>query len=236
MSPGTGPSSISPAEGAPISDSGPKHLNWRRSGIPGWRTLVSIASALAYPLLVYWVLVQRHPWFGLPLTLTALLGLCMCLPRRGAKMGAVVGTLALAAVVVAFASPTFLLFLPPVCVNLGLAWFFGRTLAPGREALITRLARLKHRQPDPRMLTYTRRLTWVWVVFFLIMAAVSGALAASGAREAWVWFTAAGNYLCVGALFAIEYGYRRWRFPRNDHVSPMQQILMIRAAFGNRRR
>jgi hypothetical protein len=129
-----------------------------------------------------------------------------------------------------------MLFLPPVCVNLGLAWFFGRTLAPGREALITRFARLERREPEPRILIYTRRLTWVWVVFFLFMAAVSVALAASGAREAWVWFTAVGNYLCVAALFAIEYGYRRWRFPRNDHVSPRQQLLMMRAALRNQRR
>lgn len=129
-----------------------------------------------------------------------------------------------------------MLFLPPVCVNLGLAWFFGRTLAPGREALITRFARLERREPEPRILVYTRRLTWVWVVFFLFMAAVSVALAVSGAREAWVWFTAVGNYLCVAALFAIEYGYRRWRLPRNDHVSPRQQLLMMRAALRSQRR
>jgi len=129
-----------------------------------------------------------------------------------------------------------LLFLPPVGVNLGLAWFFGRTLAPGREALITRFARLEHGQPDPRLLAYTHRLTWVWTVFFLVMAMVSVALAASGVREAWVWFTAVGNYLCVAALFAIEHAYRRWRFPHNDSVSPWQQILMMRAALWNRRR
>jgi uncharacterized membrane protein len=136
-------------------------------------------------------------------------------------------------------APATLLFLPPVCINLGLAWVFGRTLAPGREALITRFARMEDPQPDPAVLAYTRRLTWVWVVFFLVMAAVSAALAAlaaSGAREAWVWFTAVGNYLCVAALFAVEYVYRRRRFPRNAAASPRQQIRMLRAALRNQRR
>ena len=235
MSPDTGPSSISPAEGSLLSDSGRKHLGWRGTRVPGWRTLLTVASGVVYPLLAYWVLAQRHRWLGLVLTLTALLGLCMCLPRRRSQVGASVGTFALAALAVAFASPSSLLFLPPVCVNLGLAWYFGHTLAPGREPLITRFARLEHVEPDPQLLVYTRRLTGVWTIFFLAMAIVSVALAASGAREAWVWFTAAGNYLCVGALFAIEYGYRRWRFPRNDHVSPRQQMLMLRSALRNRR-
>ena len=184
MSPDIGPSSASPPAGERVSDSGRQHASR-----PGVVTGLSVAAALAYPFLAFWLPAQRQPGLGL------------------------------------------LLFLPPVCVNLGLAWFFGRTLTSGREALITRFARLEHGQPEPRIMAYTRRLTWVWVAFFLIMAAISVALAASSAREAWVWFTAIGNYLCVAALFAIEYGYRRWRFPRKDHVSPRQQLLMLRAAF-----
>lgn len=236
MSPGTGPSSISPAEGALLPDSGAKRFGGRGGTIRGWRAWLAVASGVVYPLLVYWVLAQRHRWLGLLLTLAALLGLCTCLPRRRLQVGAIASTFALAALAVAFASPSWLLFLPPVCVNLGLAWFFGHTLAPGREALVTRFARLEHGQFDPQVVVYTRRLTGVWTLFFLAMAIVSVALAVSGAREAWVWFTAAGNYLCVGALFAIEYGYRRRRFSRDDHVSPLQHLSMLRSAFSNRRR
>jgi len=133
-------------------------------------------------------------------------------------------------------APATLLFLPPVCINLGLAWVFGHTLARGREALVTRFARMEKPQPDPAVIAYTRRLTWVWTMFFLTMAAVSAALAASGAHAAWVWFTAVGNYLCVAALFAVEYVYRRRRFPHNAAVSPRRQIQMLRAALRNPRR
>jgi uncharacterized membrane protein len=157
-------------------------------------------------------------------------GLCALLPQRRARVAAALVVLALAAVASAFAATSSLLFLPPLWVNLGLAWLFGHTLAPGREALITRFARLEHAEPAPQVVTYTRRLTWVWTVFFLSMALVSGALAAFGAHEAWVWFTAVGNYLCAGALFAIEYGYRSWRFPNDSRISPGRQLEMLRTA------
>jgi uncharacterized membrane protein len=226
MSPDIARSSASPPAGEPASHLAPSR--------PGWRTLLCIAAGLAYPFLVYWVLAQRHPWFGLVITLAALAGLCALLPQGRARVAAALVVVALAAVASAFAATSSLLFLPPLWVNLGLAWLFGHTLAPGREALITRFARLEHAAPAPQVLAYTRRLTWVWTVFFLSMATISGALAATGAHAAWVWFTAVGNWLCVAVLFAIEYGYRRWRFPGDSRVPPGRQLEMLRAALRDR--
>ncbi len=229
MSPAIAPNSPAQGEGAtvPATDVAPLRVRWSAA--------LSFTACVAYPFLVWWILAQRSPWLGLLLTLAALAGLCLCLPRP-ARAIAMLAVAALAGAAVAFASPTSLLFLPPLAVNLGLAWFFGRTLAPGREALITRFARLGQHDLDAAIPIYTRRLTWVWVGFFLAMASLSAVLAAFGAYRAWVWFTAVGNYLCVAALFAIEYGYRRWRFPRDDHVSPWHQILMMRAALRERGR
>ncbi len=222
MSPDTARSSQTPGEGATAFPHGPRRDPWR-----GW---LLAAALVAYPFLVYWVLTEHHPWLGMPITLAALLGLCACLPHRRTRMAAALTVLALAAAAVAFAEPSSLLFLPPLCVNLGLAWLFGRTLARGREALITRFARLEQTQLEPAVVSYTRCLTRVWVVFFLLMATVSASLAAFGAHAAWAWFTAVGNYLCVAALFAVEFAYRRRRFPRDDHVPPRQQIALLRAA------
>ena len=232
MSPDTGPCSDRASTGQRVPDGVPERLEL----LPHWRTALAAVAGLAYPFLVYWSLAGQHAWFGLLITLAALLGLCMCLRGTRARCAAIGGTLALAALAFAFMSPTTLLFLPPVCVNLGLAWFFGRTLGPGREALITRFARLEHPQPDVQRLAYTRRLTGIWAAFFLLMVAVSTALAATGAHEAWVWFTAVGNYLCVAGFFALEIVFRRWKFPRDLRVSPTQQIQMLRAALRNERR
>jgi uncharacterized membrane protein len=223
MSPDIEPSSTSPRASAPESDRIPM------------RTLLSGAACVAYPFLVYWVLGQRQPWFGPMLTLAALLALCACLPGRRARAVAVFSVLALVALSLVLATPSTLLYLPPICVNLGLAWLFGRTLAPGQQPLITRFARLEQAEPGPAVLAYTRRLTCVWVGFFLVMATLSVILATLGLREAWMWFTAVGNYLCVAALFAIEYAWRRRRFPRSEHVSPARQVALLRAALRDRR-
>ena len=231
MSPDTGPCSGRTSPGERVPEGGPESLEL----LPNWRTALAAVAGLAYPFLVYWVLAGQHPRFGLLITLVALLGLCMCLRGARARCVAIVGTLALATITFALASPSTLLFLPPVCVNLGLAWFFGRTLAPGREALLTRFARLEHSQPDIQHLAYTRRLTGIWAAFFMLMAAVSTALAATGAHEAWVWFTAVGNYLCVAALFALEYVFRRRKFRSDDRVSTRQQIQMLRDALREQR-
>jgi uncharacterized membrane protein len=197
--------------------------------------MLAVVAGVAYPFLVYWVIAQRNPWLGLVLTLAALLGLCASMPRPRWAVAGVLGAVAAAAALLPLAATPALLFLPPLCVNLGLAWFFGRTLAPGREALITRFAQIQHADPPPEVRAYTRRLTLVWTVFFVAMAAVSGGLAVFGAHAAWVWFTAVGNYLCVAALFLVEYVWRRRRFPRQDHVAPLQQVLMMRAALRDRR-
>ena len=228
MSPDIAPSSRSPDQGAIAEPHGLRRVNWR--------ALLSVAAAVAYPFLVYWVLAQQRPWLGMTLTLFAFFGICACLPQTRMRVVAALVVMALAAAAVALANPASLLFLPPLAVNLGLAWFFGRTLAPGREPLITCFARLERGEPKPEVLTYTRRLTWVWVMFFIAMTAVSATLALTGAYAAWMWFTAVGNYLCVAALFAFEYAYRYRRFPRDTHISPREQIALLRAALRERRR
>ena len=228
MSPDIAPSSTSGAPEAPPTG----HRPWS----PGRRIVLSVVAGVAYPFLVYWALGQRQPWPGVLLMLVAMGGLCACLPQRWMQVASALGALVVAGLAMAIALTPLLPFLPPLCVNLGLAWLFGHTVLPGREPLITRFARLEEGEPDAQVLAYTRRLTAVWTTFFLLMAAVSATLAVAAAHEAWVWFTAVGNYLCAAALFAIEYGYRRWRFPRKEHASPLRQMEMLRTFLRSRER
>ncbi|MEO8346532.1 MAG: hypothetical protein ABI607_12640 [Betaproteobacteria bacterium] len=198
--------------------------------------MLSLVASVAYPFLVYWVLAQRQPWPGVLLMLVAMGALCACLPQRRMQVAGALGVVVVAGLAMAIAATPLLPFLPPLCVNLGLAWLFGHTLLPGQEPLLTRFARVEEGEPDAQVLAYTQRLTWLWTAFFLVMATVSATLATLAAHDAWVWFTAVGNYVCVAALFAIEYGYRRWRFPRKVHASPMRQVEMLRSALRSRER
>lgn len=125
---------------------------------------------------------------------------------------------------------SWLLYLPPVLINLALAWVFGRTLMRGRVPLISRFALMEQETLSPEVAAYTRTLTWVWTSLFIIAAAISLGLALSGHHDAWSLFTNLINYLLVGALFLGEFVYRRLRFRSQQHHSPLQLLRNVRRA------
>jgi uncharacterized membrane protein len=124
------------------------------------------------------------------------------------------------------------LYAPPVLFNFFLVWLFGHTLFGGRRPLIERIARLMDAEStplDPAVLRYTRQLTAAWTALFLLMGTSSlllallvvpdGLLAAFGvtpplgvSKALWSLFANVINYLLVGALFVLEFAWRRYRF------------------------
>lgn len=137
---------------------------------------------------------------------------------------------AAAAAAVSWAEPPveWLLFVPPIAINLALAWVFGRTLMHGRVPLISRFAMLEQGTLSDELASYTRVLTWLWTLLFVAAAATSLALSLSGHRDAWSLFTNFLNYLLVAALFLGEFVYRRLRFRSYRHHSPLQLLRNVR--------
>ena len=126
------------------------------------------------------------------------------------------------------------LLLMPVIFLLLLAWLFGRTLMPGHVPVISKIVRALEGGDSEAMMAeldrYTRGLTTIWTVVFIAMALINlalaliaspgGLLARAGIDSAWSisdsqwsWFANWLNYGLVGAVFAIEFAYRKRRFP-----------------------
>lgn len=122
----------------------------------------------------------------------------------------------------------WLLYLPPVAINLALCWLFGRTLVRGRVPLIARFAMMEQGTLSAELASYTRTLTWLWTLLFAGAAAASLLLALSGNRDAWSLFTNLLNYLLVAMLFLGEFAYRRLRFRSYQHQSPLQLLRNVR--------
>jgi uncharacterized membrane protein len=122
----------------------------------------------------------------------------------------------------------WLLYLPPVAINLALCWLFGRTLARGRVPLISRFALMEQGVLSDELAAHARRVTWLWTLLFAGAAAASAALALSGNRDAWSLFTNLVNYLLVAALFLGESVYRRLRFRNYRHHSPLELLRNVR--------
>ena len=189
-----------------------------------WR-LLGLCLFAAYPAVAH---------FGKPMTALALLAALVAYLLAAAWIHHPVRWLAPPAVGCAvywLAPPAeWLLFIPPIAINLALAWLFGRTLLRGRVPLISRFALMEQETLSPEVAGYTRLLTWLWTALFVAAAAISLVLAVSGHHDAWSLFTNLINYLLVGALFLGEFAYRRVRFRNYRHHSPLQLLRNVRRA------
>ena len=130
------------------------------------------------------------------------------------------------------ADPDALLKLPPVIINLALAVWFGRTLAPGEEPMISWFARLaRGTELPPDLARYTRWSTVMWTAFFVSTAAAAAALAVLASPRTWSLFANGIDYLLVGALFFGEYVFRRVRYPHHSH-RPLADVIRTVARSG----
>jgi uncharacterized membrane protein len=97
--------------------------------------------------------------------------------------------------------------------NLLLATLFGRTLAAGREPLVTTFARIAHGGIDEAVARYTRRVTAAWTAFFLCLFAASSLLYFGGLLAAWSLLANILSPILVGLMFAAEYAIRHRVLP-----------------------
>lgn len=134
----------------------------------------------------------------------------------------------------------------PILINVLLACWFGRSLF-GDEPLVARFviaiegpARLRERG----VASYARQLTWFWTVLLaaqavlltvlLLCAVPDGLLMRFGmtnplpipGRWAALWLHL-GCYLLLGAVFLLEYAYRRWRLRHLSHPGLREMLLQL---------
>jgi uncharacterized membrane protein len=89
---------------------------------------------------------------------------------------------------------------------------FAASLRPGREPVVTILAR-RSRGPLPaKIVRYTRRVTWAWCWFFVAQLVASLLLLLFASREVWSCFINVCNLPLIAAMFCTEYVYRQWRY------------------------
>lgn len=198
--------------------------------------------ALAYPGLAHWA---AHGGGDLA-ALLALLDLALIVLVDGLLRLRPRAWLALAAAVAVLVAlhggigPRLLLLAPPMLFTGLAAWWFARSLADPRGALISRIvAALEGGTAAalaPDLLRYSRRLTGAWAALLAVLciangllalvAVPDGALALLGVhapvtvtRAQWSLFANLLNYGLVGLFFFGEYQLRRRIFPDRPYRS-----------------
>lgn len=121
----------------------------------------------------------------------------------------------------------FLAYCPPLFAFAFMAWFFHRTLGPGIEPLITRVARREHPDLTAEMAQFTRSLTWAWSLCFVFLFLAALSLAPLLPLATWSRWVLVLGYVVPAALFLGEYLYRHRRFPDRSHGSLRVLILNI---------
>ena len=186
---------------------------------------VGIALSAAFAVLAHAALVEGiSPAVGAFLSVLPLALLAILAARRSRHPEAVAVAVAAAGVAIWLGWGRLerhfpdVLFVEHAATNLFLAALFGRTLAGGREPLITTFARLVHGSLPPEVLRYTRSVTIAWTLFFAALFTASCALYLAGERAAWSMLANFATPIGVGAMFAIEYVVRHRVLPNWERV------------------
>jgi uncharacterized membrane protein len=101
-----------------------------------------------------------------------------------------------------------LLRLYPALVNGGMLLIFSVSLRYP-PTIIERFARLHEPNLSVLAIAYTRRVTQVWCIFFIVNGSLALYTALYASREIWAWYNGFVAYLLMGTLFGIEWLIRR---------------------------
>ncbi|MCP5079056.1 MAG: DNA gyrase subunit B [Psychromonas sp.] len=102
----------------------------------------------------------------------------------------------------------------PVIVNLFMFLLFAQSLWQ-KESMIERFARLQEPELPDYAIHYTRNVTKVWCLFFILNG--SAALVTSFmSLQTWAFYNGLLSYLLAGGLFAVEFVVRIWVKRKNE--------------------
>lgn len=167
---------------------------------------------LAWPFLIGFGLTHNSLHWLLPLM--ALLLVCRLSQARhsAGPMRFVVQSVALAGIALCTASYLLKahqwLLLYPVVVNLVMLAVFGGSLWTSMP-LVERLARLREPNLPPEGVRYTRNVTRVWCVFFIVNGSIAMLTVVKGDMQLWTLWNGMIAYILMGTLMATEWLIRQ---------------------------
>ena len=85
---------------------------------------------------------------------------------------------------------------------------FGSSLW-AKQTLVERLARLQTPDLPPQGIVYTRKVTQIWCVFFIVNGTTAALLALLGWYNIWAIYTGIVAYVLMGLLGIGEFAYRK---------------------------
>ncbi len=156
------------------------------------------------------------------------------LTRRGFRIGACAMVALLVFVLSRFTDdgPLVASAVPHAMAYLTLLVVFAVSLQPGREAIVTILARKARGALSGEVVRYTRRVTLAWCLFFVAQLMGSLVLLLIAPLDAWSLFVNLCNLPLIGAMLCAEYIYRQCRHaarPPERLADMVRSVRQVRA-------
>ena len=101
-----------------------------------------------------------------------------------------------------------LLFYPVVVSMAGLFAFASSLIKP--PSMIECFARLTDENLPEEAILYTRKVTMIWCLFFIINGCIALFTVLNGDYALWALYNGLLSYLLMGLLLAVEWFYRKW--------------------------
>ncbi|MGL4766491.1 MAG: hypothetical protein ACRCV6_00155 [Formosimonas sp.] len=167
-----------------------------------------LVLTLAYPFIIYWGQQHISPLtlsffvFGMIAVRAYAIGLATTTGRYWFAGGAL---LVLLTFVLDKYEP---LYWYPALVNLGLLVVFTHSLYTP-PPIIERMARLYDPNLPSYAIDYTRKVTVVWCIFFILNGSLAAATAVYADEELWTLYNGIVAYGLISALFIAEWLYRQ---------------------------
>jgi uncharacterized membrane protein len=171
--------------------------------------------ALGYPLLAHLAVVfdeTRLQWLALVWLIAISLWGALGARRAWAWALLFAGAIALYALVVT-GGGLYALYVPPAVIPAALFSVFALSLRTGEIPWINRVATTMRGAPlPPALVVYTRQVTLLWCGVFVVMFTSAVVLAIWATPALWSIMTNVVHYVILGAVFVLEFAYRRLRF------------------------
>ena len=174
---------------------------------------------LLYPLVIWFGHGQIEPRWLAALLLLALATRLPALKISRIARWSVAGGLLLAAFAI-WDNMLLPLKLYPVLVNCAMLTVFGYSLL-SPPSIIERMARLRDPALPAAAVRYTRRVTQIWCVFFVVNGSIALGTALWASEAVWSLYTGVIAYVLMGLLFGIEFLFRvrfKRRIMAESHV------------------
>ena len=193
----------------------------------GWPIkVISVAAVVAYPLILHFFVVKNAAGpFGIGLAMLPIVSYLFWVMRSTKHPLRTALLLALGALLLGIAWTAKLIdfsaayYFEHVLFNALLMLLFGSSLLPGREPLISSLARRVHGSLPMEIAAYTVTVTWVWTIYFAATIVVSLLLYYFAPLTVWSFFANVLGIPLAILLFVGEYFYRIKTIPNFPHVS-----------------